>query len=196
MAVKFFGACTLDGETLATPAGSYMVVTPTLAQQVCCERLLLVENMETFRCLEDYRWLDCQGHGVMAVYRGDPSLAITDALELIRSRREPIWVFVDFDPAGLVIANALPRGRLERIALPALPWLRQAADTARGRQLFADQVDRCSHTLDQSLHLQVQTWWREMRAWQSAVTQERMTVASQPGVAPHDRGPDSGSGSS
>lgn len=177
VAVKFFGGCTADDRPLATPAGSYMVITPALAGRVSCDRLLLVENLETFRCLEDYRWLDLQGLAVMAVFRGDPSLAVGAALEMIRGRDEPIWAFVDFDPAGLVIANSLPHERLERIVLPSAQWLKRAADSARGRQLFADQVDRSSPTLDQSQHPEVQMWWREMRAWRSAVTQERMPYA-------------------
>jgi hypothetical protein len=182
VAVKFFGTCTVDGCPLATPAGSYMVTMPDLAQRVTCDRLLLVENLETFRRLEDYGWIDLQGLSVMAVFRGDPSLAVGDALRVIRSRAEPIWAFVDFDPAGLVIANSLPHERLERVVLPPPHWLEQATDSARGRQLFADQVDRCSPTLDQS-HPHVQVWWRKMRAWKSAVTQERMPQAALPTLA-------------
>lgn len=180
VAVKFFGACTVDGQRLSTPDGSYMVVSPALGSRVACDRLLVVENLETFRHLEGYAWLDYQGLSVMAVFRGDPSLGVGDAWELVRDRREPIWAFVDFDPAGLVIANALPHDRLERVVLPSLQWLKQAADTSRGRQLFADQVDRCSQTLDRSQHPELRTWWAEMRAWRSAVTQERMLQASAP----------------
>jgi hypothetical protein len=177
VAVKFFGACKASGQLLGTPAGSYMVVAPALAASVICDRLMLVENLETFRRLEDYAWLDFRGMSVMAVFRGDPGLAIGDALDVLRGRTEPIWAFVDFDPAGLVIANSLPVDRLERIMLPSLQWLKQAADTARGRQLFADQVDRCSPTLDQSTHPEIAAWWRAMRSWQSAVIQERMPLA-------------------
>lgn len=177
VAVKFFGACKASGHVVETPPGSYMVVSPALAASVSCDRLMLVENLETFRRLEDYAWLDLRGKAVMAVFRGDPSLAIGDALDLVRGRTEPIWAFVDFDPAGLVIANSLPADRLERIMLPSVQWLKQAADTARGRQLFADQMDRCSPTLDQSTHPEITAWWQAMRSWQSAVTQERMSFA-------------------
>lgn len=178
IAVKFFGACAVDGQRLSTPDGSYMVLSPALASRVVCDRLLVVENLETFRRLEDYAWLDFRGLSVMAVFRGDPSLGVGDAWELVRSRREPIWAFVDFDPAGLVIANSLPHDRLEQIILPSPQWLKRAADTVRGRQLFADQVDRCSQTLDHSQHPEVRTWWTEMRTWRSAVTQERMPQAT------------------
>jgi hypothetical protein len=174
VALKFIGNCRLDGRTVGTPAGSYLVATPELARCFACERLLLVENLETFRTLEGYRWIDYENQAVMAVFRGDASLSVGDALELIRTRDEPIWAFVDFDPAGLVIANSLPRERLERLVLPAVTWLRQAADSLRGRQLFADQAPRYSAVLDNSTNEAVRTCWQEMRVLRSAVTQERM----------------------
>lgn len=178
VAVKFFGDCTVDGQRLSTPAGCYMVVSPALGLRIKCDRLLVVENLETLRRLEDYTWLDFRGLSVIAIFRGDPSLSVGHALGLVRDRTEPIWAFVDFDPAGLVIANALPHGRLERVVLPPLQWLKKAADTSRGRQLFAEQVERCSQTLDRSPHPEVRIWWASMRAWRSAVTQERMLHAS------------------
>lgn len=59
-----------------------------------------------------------------------------DAAEVIKCRQEPVWGFFDFGPAGLVMANSLPTGRLERVALPSQAWLRRAANTPRGRQLL------------------------------------------------------------
>jgi hypothetical protein len=178
VAVKLIGECAVKGKPLATPATSYLVVTPDLAGSISCDRLMLVENLETFRCLEDYRWLDFEGHSVMAVFRGDPRLPTGDALAVIRRRDEPIWAFVDFDPSGLVIANALPPRRLERLVLPGAQWLKQAADCSRGRQLFDAQFGQCSKALDDSQHPQIQMWWLQMREWQGGVTQERMLQAS------------------
>ena len=156
-----------------------MVLYPESAMQVTCDRLLLVENLETFRRLEDYKWVRYDALSVMAIFRGDPSLSISDALEVVRRRPEAIWAFVDFDPAGLAIANSLPQGRLERVVLPPATWLEKAADTHRGRQLYADQAGRYTASLDGSIHAQVCLWWREMKHLQSAVTQERMLSANQ-----------------
>lgn len=178
LAVKFVGKCALDGQSLVTPFGSHMIFYPETAMQVTCDRLLLVENLETFRCLEDYRWVNYEGLSVMAVYRGDPSLSISDALQFVQCRAEAIWAFVDFDPAGLAIANALHQERLERIILPSVDWISRAADSHRGRQLFADQVDQYGATLDASSHAKVRFWWQEMKHLRSAVTQERMRGAA------------------
>lgn len=174
VAVKCVGGCALDASPLRTPEGTYLVVTPEVGSRISCDRLLLVENLETFRQLERYRWIDYQGLAVLAVYRGDSVLSTGEALQLVRARPEPIWAFVDFDPAGLVIANSLPPDRLERIVLPGLSWLRQAAKTSRGRQLFDEQEPKAQTGLDRAEHPAVRAAWNELRALRSGVTQERM----------------------
>ena len=177
VAVKCFGHCRLDGRELYAPEGSYIVMTPEQAQRVISQRLMVVENLETFRTLESYSWIDFRGLDVLVIYRGDVELPNKDAAEVIRGRQEPIWGFFDFDPAGLMMANALPTGRLERVILPSHVWLQQAADTARGRQLFDSQVVPFGRVLDESVHLEVITLWQLMKRLRSAVTQERMFLA-------------------
>lgn len=174
IAVKCVGGCALDASPLRTPEGAYLVVTPELGRRISCDRLLLVENLETFRQLERYRWIDYRGLAVLAIYRGDSALSTGEALKLVRARPEPIWAFVDFDPAGLVIANSLPPDRLERIVLPGLSWLRQAAQTSRGRQLFDEQEPKAQAGLDRTEHPDVRAAWSELRSLRSGVTQERM----------------------
>jgi hypothetical protein len=172
--LKCIGLCTLNGEALRTPAGTYLVVTPEVAGRVSCERLLFVENLETFRQLERYDWIDYQGKSVLVIYRGDSALSTGEALEVLRARSEPIWAFVDFDPAGLVIANSLPAGRLERIVLPEEAWLRKAANTSRGRQLFGEQEQGARPSLERATPPDVQRAWAVLAELRSAVTQERM----------------------
>lgn len=174
VAVKCIGRCTLDASELRTPEGAYLVVSPETGGRITCDRLLLVENLETFRQLERYGWIDYQGLAVMAVYRGDSVLSTGDSLKLIRARPEPVWAFVDFDPAGLVIANSLPAERLERIVLPGLRWLRQAAMTSRGRQLFEEQEPKARAGLERTVHPVVRAAWTELNALRGGVTQERM----------------------
>jgi hypothetical protein len=178
VAIKCLGHCTLDGRELFTPEGSYLVMTPERAQRVTCTRLMVVENLETFRALEAYRWIDLKGMDVLAIYRGDTKLSAKDADDVIKARSEPIWGFYDFDPAGLAMANALPPGRLERVVLPDLDWLKQAANTPRGRQLFDAQLEAFGATLEQSLHPQIKSLWQVMTPTRGAVTQERMLGAA------------------
>lgn len=172
--VKCIGLCALDGVPLHTPEGTYLVVTPQVAGRIRCDRLMLVENLETFRQLERYSWIDYRGHSVLVIYRGDYALSTGKALNLLRARSEPVWAFVDFDPAGLVIANSLPAERLERIVLPEEAWLRQAANTSRGRQLFDEQEAGARTSLERATLSEVRIAWAVLAELRSAVTQERM----------------------
>ena len=174
VAVKCLGHCGLDGRELYAPEGAYIVLKPEQAQRVICQRLMVVENLETFRALESYPWIDRHGLDVLVIYRGDVELPNKDAAEVIKSRQEPIWGFFDFDPAGLVMANSLPVARLERVVLPSQAWLQQAANTPRGRQLFDSQVASFGKVLDEAVHADVIPLWRLMKRLRSAVTQERM----------------------
>ena len=177
VAVRFVGACSLGGAPVTTPPGAYLVLPVATALQIRCDRLMVVENLETFRQLERYEWINFEGRSVMAIFRGDPRLSTRDALDVIVGAKLPIWAFVDFDPAGLAIACALPADRLERLILPSLEWLTQAADSARGRLLYADQVGGCSNVLEAAGHPEVALAWSTMRTLRSAVTQERMLNA-------------------
>jgi hypothetical protein len=112
------GQCMYDGKQLSIPAESYAVLT---IQQVCAvsaQRLMVVENFETFRLLERYQWIDCQGLDVLAIYRGDSRFRLDEATSVVLQRQEPTWIFSDFDPAGLAMALGLIR--LERVVLPEI----------------------------------------------------------------------------
>lgn len=177
VAVKCLGHCTLDEHELYTPDGAHVVLTVEQAQRVVCQRLMVVENLETFRALGAYGWIDRGSRDVLAVYRGDLELPGKDAATVIRARQEPVWAFFDFDPAGLGLANSLLSDRLERVVLPAASWLEQAADTARGRQLFDSQVGQYERVLDAATHPEIMSAWTLMKRLRSAVTQERMRGA-------------------
>ena len=180
VAVKCLGRCVLDGHQLYTPEGSYIVLTPEQAQRVTCQRLLVVENLETFRALQAYAWFDRRGLDVLAIYRGDMELPNKDAAEVLRGRPERIWGFFDFDPAGLVMANSVLPARLERVILPSQAWLRRASNTPRGRQLFDSQFAAFGRSLDHAAHPEVIALWHIMKSLRSAVTQERMLSADAP----------------
>ena len=174
VAVKAIGNCTLDGHQLYTPHGSYQVLTTAQALHVTCQRILVVENLETFRELETYEWIDFQSTDVLVIYRGDKELSIADVAKVIKARTEPIWSFCDFDPAGLLIANSLPKDRLESLIFPSFAWLIGACQTPRGRQLFDQQFNSCAPTLSDASHSQIAQAWAVMQPLQGAVTQEAM----------------------
>lgn len=162
------GLCTQGAETIATTG--YSVLTTEQALRVRADRILVVENFETFRWLARTHWIDYQGLNVMAVYRGDPLYKIDDALRLVAARQEPVWTYFDFDPAGLCMSAAMPR--LERIILPGAEVLSRTVRRARQLHLYADQLVQCQATLDALCTGPVTDAWILMKSLRSGVTQE------------------------
>ncbi|WP_143227707.1 hypothetical protein [Acidovorax sp. 59] len=174
VAIRCMGHCELDGLELYTPEGCYLALTMEAAARIQCDRLIVVENLESFRRLERYAWLSPEGSNVLVVYRGDTIFNGRDAQALVLGRSEPIWAFFDFDPQGLMLANALPHDRLEKILVPDLDVLAGLCDTVRGRELFHDQVGGSQTQLDASQHPAVVPLWVLMKRLRSGATQERM----------------------
>lgn len=130
--------------------------------------------------IETYRWIDYQGLSVLAIYRGDVHLSPSAPRECILARTEPLWAFVDFDPAGLVIANALPPDRLQRLVLPDPAWLAEAATTSAGRSLYGAQEAKSRGALAKSFNPEIKRSWLDFQRLKGAVTQERMRSAPAP----------------
>ena len=174
VSVKVLGTCYLDDQLLYTPVGANLVLTKEQALRVTCQRIMVVENLESFRFLEEYVWINRPNFNILVVYRGDKQVPLGDAASVVVNRSEPILAFMDFDPAGLAMANAMPLDRLEEILLPSSVWIAVAANTARGRELFDTQEAQYSSTLDASEIPLVKQTWTFMKKLRSGVAQERM----------------------
>lgn len=168
-------AATLDGLPLISRAGSYQVVPIDVACEIDCDVIMVVENLETFRWLDRYRWLGRSDHKVLVVYRGDASTSVGDAMRLVNTRSEPVWWFGDFDPAGLGLASQAPR--LERILLPEMNWLRNAAIKGRRGDLFADSAPQWGPTLSAETRGIISGPWRLMNELGLGLPQEWMQDA-------------------
>lgn len=115
------------------------------------DAILVIENLQTFydiHCV-DTKLLDrLQAHNPLIVYRGDAQGGVkTNAVHaLIEKCNLPVTAFVDFDPAGMLIASALPK--LDAILSPSLPELeflvRQYGITER----YQEQVAKSSRALE------------------------------------------------
>lgn len=169
------GDCRLTGAPIATPDGSYLAVRANTALAIQCDRILVVENLETFRDLSGQRWIDYQGQSTLALYRGDKLFNIGEAARVIMERTEPVWAFFDFDPAGLGLATALPH--LERLLLPDPAWLRDKVYQAKRFDLFDNQVGQYENTLDRATHPDIQSAWTMMKELRRGLPQEWMESA-------------------
>lgn len=164
------GDCRLGNTPLQ--AQGYMVMT---ADQVCAinaDRLLIVENLENFRWLERNAWIDYQGLNVLALYRGDNRFKLNEVRDVIEARKEPVWAFFDFDPAGLGMASQLPR--LERLVLPPESALRNLSRKADQAHLYAQQVDQWRQHLDACKNPDIQSAWAELQRLRVGLAQELM----------------------
>lgn len=170
------GACLLGGHPLPRPEqGIYSVLTVAQATAVTADRLLLVENVETFRTLEKYRWLDYQGLNVVAILLGDNLFKADRVDAVIRARAEPVWAFFDFDPNGLGRACSLPR--LDRIILPASGWLDATTKRVKRSDLFADQINQWRSTIERSNNAEISAAWRLLSRLEKGLPQEWMIDA-------------------
>lgn len=173
-----FGSCPLDGEATQCPEGGYQVLLPEDAMRVQCQQLLVVENLETFRFLGRYRWIDYQRKPTLAIFRGDTLFNPAEASQVIADRIEPVLAFTDFDPAGLAIAERQPR--LAGLILPAEDWLREATAKAKRGDLYESQIEQYASRLSAAAHPDLQRAYRLLREWRKGYNQEWMESAPGP----------------
>ena len=169
------GNCFYGGKPFSIPSESYAVLTIQQACAVSAQRLMVVENFETFRLLESYLWIDYQGLDVLAIYRGDKQFRQDEAASVLERRTEPTWMFSDFDPAGLAMAVGLPR--LERVILPEMPWLEHMTIKSRRQDLFANQLDQYGRMLDGTNSVFIAPAWLLMKRLSAGLPQEWMAKA-------------------
>ena len=134
------------GVQLPLPAGGDLgiEVELILESKIRHDGILLVENKQTFNDIWDVEeglLVSMDFSNPLVLYRGDAEGgARADAANrLITSTSIPVHAFVDFDPAGMVIAAGLPR--LDKLVSPDLQELARLLDdrglSARFRKQLA-----------------------------------------------------------
>lgn len=169
------GRCMYGTYRLYAPPGGYLVLTAEDTLKIKCDLIMLVENMEVFRRLERYGWIEYGGLSVLAVYRGDSTFWGRDAMVAVKGSPR-VWFFGDFDPAGLGIALEISkRCNLERVVHPPLPWLEERVRQTGLVGLYGDQIGQYQDMLSQTSREDVAALWKLMRRLQSGLPQEWMT---------------------
>jgi hypothetical protein len=170
----------LDGQALTLPPACHLDVDgAAVASLLAHKTVLLVENWEPFNRIDDVDLdLSPAGDNPLVVWRGDRSDTRVDhALDLLRALEVPVWAFVDYDPAGLLIADGLPR--LAGIIAPEPERLEQ--DLARGlHKRYQAQLPAAIPALDASRNEPVRTLWIVIRRHGRALPQERYLTSRVP----------------
>jgi hypothetical protein len=140
------------------------------------DALMIIENLQTF---DDIHRVDPQVMGnlpardPLVIYRGDTQGgARTDAVHaLISGTKLPVIAFVDFDPAGLVIASGLPR--LDMVLAPPLPVLAEIIQARGIASRYLEQVAAAAHAMQQIQgDTRISPLWHVIHAAGKALPQE------------------------
>lgn len=170
------GRCVLHASSDIIGSTGYCVLSLDEALRVGADCIMVVENLETFRHLAKQDWIDYQKQNVLAVFRGDNRFKADEVMRFLQARSEPVWGFMDFDPAGLGLASQLPR--LQRLILPEEAALRAMVERAERRDLFVAQRPQWSGILDAVSCGPIATAWQLLRSLQSGLPQEHMIAES------------------
>lgn len=162
----------LDGRELMLPPACHLDADgASIVTRLGHDTVLLVENWE---CFDRIHRVDLDltpaGENPLVIWRGDGSATRTDhALELTRALDRPLWAFVDYDPAGLLIAARLPR--LAGIIAPAPQRLER--DLVHGlRERYEKQLPMAAQSLDADPRAPIQQLWELIRGQGRALPQE------------------------
>jgi hypothetical protein len=136
------------------------------------DTVLLVENWECFDRIHEMQLdFSAAGPNPLVLWRGGSSEARVDASQnFLKTLNRPVWAFVDYDPAGLVIAAKLPR--LQGIISPDHAVLGRLLKAHGLEDRYRCQLPGATTFLDNCVHQAVVSLWTMLRQAGRALPQE------------------------
>lgn len=137
------------------------------------DSVLVIENWECFERAHDVELLTDIPGNPLVVFRGDPTvykIGFTHAL--LEQLQKPVAAFVDYDPAGIVIAQGLPC--FESFIAPSdevLELLLEGGNSERFSEQYSLNTVRVLDTLE---HEQLRHAWQLINKHGKALPQEKM----------------------
>lgn len=164
----------LGGEVYRLPDGASLDIKAAMMSQLSGhDTLIFVENWEAFANFHQLNF-EIPEHlrNAVLLYRGDVAAYPTAAAhEALREASQPVWVFSDLDPSGLLIALKAPRrAGLLWPAPKALASLFASGRGERGRYL--DQLTQAQNTLENRPDPEIDSYWQVIKAAGLALPQE------------------------
>lgn len=165
-----------DSWSLPDRADLGLDLNAVLGSEIGHDALLIIENLQTF---DDIHTVDPEVMGNLSardplvIYRGDTQGgARADAVHaLISGTGLPVIAFVDFDPAGLVIASGLPR--LDMVLAPSLQDLAEIIQARGIAKRYLEQVAMAAHAMQQIQgDARIAPLWHVIHAAGKALPQE------------------------
>lgn len=162
----------LNGQQLHLPARCHVEVDyAEMDEIVLHDWIVVVENWECFNDIHvAAERLSFPGQNPLIMWRGDKDSVRSDSmLAMLRTMKQPVAAFVDYDPSGMVIARSLPR--LEMVVAPPLDVLTKIMQ--RGLvERYMDQIAGCRAVLEQMDVACVAAVWDIIRLSGRALPQE------------------------
>lgn len=105
-------AINLNEQSINLPARCHLELDCDTAVTLDHDILICVENWECFNDIHiaaEHEYLSFPGRSPLVVWRGDQDAGIDSSLNFLESHDQPVFMFGDYDPRGLIIAKGMPR---------------------------------------------------------------------------------------
>lgn len=133
--------------------------------------VLLVENWEAFNGIHQVTFdLSRAGENPLVVFRGSPVYRQDYVVSLLSRLAVSVYAFVDFDPAGLVIAQSLPF--FSGLIAPPVEELELALAETKNHNRYLGQLPEAKGVLDVTSNQEIAEHWRRLQAYGKALPQE------------------------
>jgi len=169
----------LDGQHVTLPAGANLDLNwRWLVSNSGHTTVLLVENWEAFDSIHQVTFnLSRSGENPLVVFRGSPVYRQDHVMSLLNALSLPVFAFVDYDPAGLVIAQSLPY--FAGLITPSPDDLEEALVTTKNYQRFRSQLLGAQALLNTSSLPDIVKCWNLLQSHGKALPQEYFLMERQ-----------------
>lgn len=166
----------LDGQRIALPPGANLdLAWQWLAAHCGHASILLVENWEAFEAVHQMTFdLSRAGDNPLVVFRGSPVYRQDHVVGLLNGLARPVFALVDYDPAGLVIAQSLPH--FAGLIAPPLPELAGALMASTNHARYRSQLAQAQAVLNDAIHPDIVAYWKLLQAHGKALPQEHFLM--------------------
>lgn len=138
---------------------------------LCDTGIILIENGEVFENIERLSFPVPEGlRGFIVIFRGDPENPQNVCEDFLRAAKRPVFVFPDFDPAGLGMAIKVPN--FSGIMHPDLSVLENALKEHGSREAYAKQFAQYANILDGAEDASVAEIWGLIKRYHVGLMQE------------------------
>ncbi len=162
----------LGGQHIFLPDGCNLDIDRRWVSQHCeHQTVLVVENWEAFERVHQVNFdLAAAGENPLVVFRGSHVYQQNHLVALLQALKRPVFAFVDFDPAGLWLAQSLPY--FQTLLMPPREILLTALKQCTNHARYQAQLPPAARVLDQSTHPTIAEIWRTLQTVGTALPQE------------------------